>query len=173
MKYLIIIGIIGSLSLAVFLSFTLLSGDVDTDPSDELQLPINNSQQMFTPVESQELFADPEITITGVNGGNVTIANIANKTQGFSPGVGMYQFTGSQQADPRPYSLLFNANNSSFAISLDSPPFDLARSRASYDFLELLEITQQEACRLNVYVSVTAAQDPELAGQNLGLEYCN
>lgn len=174
MKYFLIFGIIGILAYIVLLLTGSLGGSVSPEGVSFQDIPDDSVQpQMITPVTPQPLLAENELLVNGKDGNQIKITNPATKTVGTNVGLGMYQFTGSAQEIKKPYSLLFNANNGSFAISLDEAPYKTAHEQMSYDLLDLLGITREQACELSVYVGVTAAQDASLSGLNLGLIFCN
>jgi len=89
-----------------------------------------------------------------------------------SVGEGFYSLNGADPAVDLPYSILFGESDSSFTISLDAIPLDATRERASRDLLMMLDITEEEACKLNVQVGVTYYVDEALSGKDLGLSFC-
>jgi hypothetical protein len=146
---------------------------------DQNEPPTNTSVESttFPPSNGSGLNSDPNsqsdtIEITVDNGEVVTIDNIIKKSEAVSIGESMYSISGESYIEPKQYSLVFNQENNSFAISLDSVPLDVARQQASDDILTLLNISITEACSLNMYVGVSFALDRVFSGQNLGLSYC-
>lgn len=85
---------------------------------------------------------------------------------------GFYSLNGADPIVNLPYSILYSENDGSFTISLEATPLAVARERVSKDLLTILDITEKEACELNVYVGVTYYTDKALSGKNLGLSFC-
>lgn len=70
------------------------------------------------------------------------------------------------------YETLYNPQNNEFQILLFEFPLADTRMRAEKYFLEKLNITQEQACLLKVFVQVTPGASESLAWQNLGLSFC-
>ncbi len=64
------------------------------------------------------------------------------------------------------YSIGYKPDNSGFLIYLKTPPLASAREKAENDFLDILGISQSDACKLTVRVA-TAPN-----GENSGLSFC-
>lgn len=69
------------------------------------------------------------------------------------------------------YRLSYNPADSNFYINIFSQPFEVSRKKAEKDFLDILGVSQPEACKLRVVESAPAAE-ANLAGKNLGLSFC-
>ena len=70
------------------------------------------------------------------------------------------------------YQILnFKADNS-FLITLLAEPIGQSRTTAENAFLKDLNITQTQACELNVSVKTTEAVDPVYSGHELGMSFC-
>ncbi len=89
-----------------------------------------------------------------------------------SVGEGFYSLNGADSTVNLPYSILYSESDGSFTIALEAIPLAAARERVSNDLLRILDITENEACELNVYVGVTYYTDKALSGKNLGLSFC-
>lgn len=63
-------------------------------------------------------------------------------------------------------------NQNSFLISIKSSNIEEARKKAEKKLIEILKVEKEEICSLNVYVAVPKYVDENLAGQNLGLSFC-
>lgn len=50
------------------------------------------------------------------------------------------------------YNIIYNISDSSFAIAITGTPFDTVREQAESAFLQKLGISQQDACKLQVWV---------------------
>lgn len=104
--------------------------------------------------------------------GTVTMRDVRTIAYATSPGEGFYHFEGTVEFPNSGFSILYSEHNDSFAISLYERPLELYHENASKYFLELTELNIEDACKLNVFVSVTYDIDPELAGKDFGLTYC-
>jgi hypothetical protein len=70
------------------------------------------------------------------------------------------------------YFISYSTLDSGFWIAITSKDFSVNRALAERDFLETLGVTQSDACRLDVMVSVPYNVDPARAGQRYGLSFC-
>ena len=70
------------------------------------------------------------------------------------------------------FRILYYAADNSFVITLLKEPVGDAQQAAEMAFLSQLGISQSDACKLKVSVSVPAFVDENLAGQDLGLTFC-
>lgn len=102
----------------------------------------------------------------------ISTTDFRKLTQVVTTGEGFYNLNGADPAVDLPYSILFSESDGSFTISLDAIPLNATRERASRDFLMMLDITEEEACKLNVQVGVTYYVDEALSGKDLGLSFC-
>jgi hypothetical protein len=70
------------------------------------------------------------------------------------------------------YSIAYFADDQSFAIDVNGKPTAEYREKASRHLLQMLQVSETEACKLNIYVGVTYETDNKLFGNNLGLSFC-
>lgn len=82
-----------------------------------------------------------------------------------------YQLTAVGDADALPYEIHYLPPYS-FNILLFERPFDEARRSAEAEFIARLDVSEDEACRLDVFVVVPPYIDEPLSGRNLGLSFC-
>ena len=100
------------------------------------------------------------------NGGQVKVSNIyKNPIQIFPDSDVSYKKT----AD---YSLDYYAKNQLFIITITNTDIKTARINAENDFLSTLKITKEQACKLNVQLSVPFSVNENAAGINFGLSFC-
>lgn len=72
------------------------------------------------------------------------------------------------------YHIYFNWNWKSFAIMLLKAPVQKTRVQAEQAFLEQLNISQEDACKLNVHLNVARGVDPRTdGGEDYGLSFCS
>jgi hypothetical protein len=66
----------------------------------------------------------------------------------------------------------FGAKDRSFLIDIKGVDITLARTKAEAVFLQLLNITRDQACSLNVSLRVSSNANDKLSGQEFGLSFC-
>ncbi len=103
----------------------------------------------------------------GTSDGNVTIKNFYNNAS---------YITQDQQAvviqENVQYTIVYNVGDSSFVISLLSTPLEAARQAAESAFLSALGISEQDACKLEVYEGVPISISDEYPGESFPLSFC-
>jgi len=70
------------------------------------------------------------------------------------------------------HETIYFPTGSQFLISIIGSPFDEAKLKAEVSFLQSLGISQDEACRLNVIITTPRFANPEQAGQEYKLSFC-
>lgn len=70
------------------------------------------------------------------------------------------------------FSIVYNSNNDFFGIGLLAEPLAQSRAQAETHLLQLLGLSEEEACRLNYSVFVSVSVNPVYANKNLGLSFC-
>jgi len=70
------------------------------------------------------------------------------------------------------YEMAYIAKDSSFILSITASPVGPTTLAAEKELLRVLDITEEEACRLNVSVGIPHFADPELSGKQYGLSFC-
>ncbi len=73
--------------------------------------------------------------------------------------------------DPK-YQIAYLNQFGSFIISILGSPFDDARQKAESQFLNTLGISPQDACRLPVTLNTPSFANPDEAGTNYKLSFC-
>lgn len=74
--------------------------------------------------------------------------------------------------DREGYQIFYFEDLEQFLISITASPFEQYRLRAEIDFLESLNISQREACSLDVVITTPARDNPEYAGKEYELSFC-
>ena len=92
------------------------------------------------------------------------------RVEGF--GDGFFHLDAKGGNDIPEYSILYSQRDGSLTASLNSLPLSRARESLSNDILSILGITQEQACGLNIFVTVPYDVNKTLSGTNLGLSYC-
>jgi len=70
------------------------------------------------------------------------------------------------------YQVIFNENNSSFAVNISQRPVLTTRDDAVQWLASALGVSVFDLCLLNIYIGTTYGFDPATAGTNLGLGMC-
>jgi len=70
------------------------------------------------------------------------------------------------------YVTVYNIADSSFSITVLSMPFETAQQAAEAAFLNTLNISQGDACKLNVHENVPSNVSSQYAGKSLLLSFC-
>lgn len=71
------------------------------------------------------------------------------------------------------YSIIYFAVDDQFLISITGAPFETYRKQAENDLLTELNVTQDQACTLDVVISTPGYVNPNEAGQNYSLSWCD
>ena len=71
------------------------------------------------------------------------------------------------------YHIFYFPPDELFFISITSYPFDEHRPVAELKLLEILAISRDEACKLNVDITTPAYANPDNAGEVFKLSFCN
>jgi len=85
-----------------------------------------------------------------------------------SVGLDMYHLD-SQEG----YQIIFNDSNDSFAINISKKPVLNTRDVAVSRLSEILAVTVQDLCFLNIYISTTVEFSTEYGGKNIGISQCS
>lgn len=70
------------------------------------------------------------------------------------------------------YQIAFLKPFQSFVITVLGSPFEQAREEAEYQFLQTLEITPEEACKLPITLGTPIFANPNEAGTKYKLSFC-
>jgi hypothetical protein len=120
-----------------------------------------------TSTVSTEIIPTSTTIILGTSQGSVTVNNFYQNAQ---------TITQDKQAviieNPGDYVITYNVPDSSFVISLMSLPLEAARVAAESAFLSKLGISEQDACKLNVYEGVPIGVSDQYPGESFPLSFC-
>ena len=75
-------------------------------------------------------------------------------------------------AERENYHLLYIPESSLFLISIFGSPFSSIRADAENDLLKTLNVSQEEACNMNVVITTPLWANPNEAGPNYKLSFC-
>lgn len=70
------------------------------------------------------------------------------------------------------YSIVYFTKDKSLLITILAEPLEQNRYEAEQEMLSKLNITQGDACKLTVALTVPAGVSASLAGENFGLSFC-
>lgn len=96
----------------------------------------------------------------------VMVANFINES---SSGESPSYYSIAKTAD---YHIFFMQADELFFISITSYPFDEHRGVAEQKLLEVLAISEDDACKLNVDITTPAYANPDRAGEVYNLSFC-
>jgi hypothetical protein len=74
--------------------------------------------------------------------------------------------------ETKDYGIAYFDNDNAFLITIFASPFEEKRTIAEDAFLESLDITQEEACNLTVYITTTMHANPNEASKDHYLSFC-
>lgn len=70
------------------------------------------------------------------------------------------------------YSIVYFEDKTTFVITIYKQPLSDTRLVAERDLLKKLNLSEKEACNLNVDLGTIASVDENLSGKNFGLSFC-
>lgn len=150
-------------ALGIFFAFQQGGSSGNATSTTEGLPPVSTSTTSTTPT-----VVPTSTTLTlGTNQGNVIMNNFY-KTGDY---ITQDQQTVIVHNDPQ-YSIEYNVGDSSFSIGILSVPLEAARQAAEAAFLSRLGISEQDACKLNVYEGVPAGVSDKYVAQNFRLSFC-
>lgn len=101
-----------------------------------------------------------------VRSSGVTIRNVVKESVSINPrGDALVSEASS-------FHTIYFSKEDQFLISITEIPFEEKRKIAEQDFIRLLEITEAEACKLNVVITTPAFVNPDESGKNYSLSFC-
>ncbi len=122
-------------------------------------------RQISAPGGGQTASSTPQISIPTANG-QIQISDITQHP--------VEQVTDTVVfARTNQYEIAYFPNEQSFTITISAEPVEQARQAAEQAFLDKLQITEGQACQLNVTLAVLGGIDENLAGKNYGLSFCS
>ena len=133
------------------------------NPTPTVVIPPNYSNQVKIP---------SYVTIDQVNN-KAIISNV--KMNNFFNSANILNKEGDMQvsdATNSGYNITYLSQFNEFLISINKSPFDQFRIQAENNFLTKLGINQQEACKLTVVITTPRFVNPNQAGQNYSLSFC-
>lgn len=86
-----------------------------------------------------------------------------------------YTVNGTQKIyvdDNAPYSITANKDGDYFKILVTKSPFQQYRLQAEQKFLEQMNLTVEQACKLDVEITTPRFANPQEAGQIYKLSFC-
>jgi hypothetical protein len=167
---LLLLGLIGYGSWYVL---TLTSTPQNADTGAPVSLPI----------DQHSLNSATAINISGLNGTPITTANfiVAKNTVKDTQNEGQYYIVQSstscypdctEKNIDVPYDILFNTADNSFTISILAEPLGSARIAAEQYLMKTLNISQEDMCKLNYFISTSSHVNATYGGTNLGFSFC-
>ncbi len=115
---------------------------------------------------------DPYTTLIPTDAGVIEIFDIRTLPEVTKPGEGFYHLRGEVGDPDAPFSLLYSEIDNSFSIAIENEPIALNHELASRYFSQLLQISDVDACKLNVYIGVPYSVNPDYQGRRFDLTFC-
>ena len=164
-----------SVLLVVAIIITILTnhkGGIDL-PSNDLGQVQPEKQEVYTDFNTQVVPSkDINKTTIPTSKGAVKPTDV-RKLPEISPlGDGVYSLEGTRSDKSAGFSMVYYEMDNSYSIAVLNEPIAENREAASKYFLEVLQISEADACKLKVYIGTTYDVNQELSGQNLGLSFC-
>jgi hypothetical protein len=170
------------LSLAILLVLAIIV-TILLDTSSGITLPgrPNQGNNPSSP-QSPETYTDFNTSVVPVasidtvkvptNQGSVEVTDITKLPEIVAVGDDAYSLDGTRSDKNAGFSLVYYEADNSYAIAILNEPIAQNRVAASKYLLELLQISEADACKLNVYIGTLYSVNPQLSGQNFGLSFC-
>lgn len=99
--------------------------------------------------------------------GTIPVSNIYKL-----PGVELLDFDGVNFKNSQYYHMEYYPKQQGFIIAILDSAIQKARGIAESDFISVLNITQDQACKLNVSLTVPPTVNEKASGGNYGLSFC-
>jgi hypothetical protein len=135
--------------------------------AEQLVAGLTNSASAPSPVVSPMNIPAGNTIAIGTSQGSVTTNNFYKSADYIAQDQQMVVIRQSST-----YIIVYNVSNSSFTVTIQSVPLEAVRQTAEAAFLNSLGISQQDACKLNVYESVLANVSDKYVGKSLPLSFC-
>lgn len=71
------------------------------------------------------------------------------------------------------YQIIYFSGEEQFLISIMGSPFEEKRALAESNFIQVLGISQEDACKLNVIINTPLFANPDESGVNYKLSFCD
>lgn len=153
--------------ISILLLILIISGMIKSKVKQEVK-PTPIPAVTFFPY----LSITPRITSPSVSGDKVDIKGVTvnnfYKSAISSDEMGNYLIYDSPKSQ-----IAYLSQFEFFQISVNTSPFLTEREDAEKQLLKILGISEQEACRLTVYVSTPEFADPQYSGKRYNLSFCN
>lgn len=171
MKKIYIVSILLVVLCIVAIFLFLRDDRTDISPAPVDTLGPTNPLPPQTPSYINE--SDNKRVLVGIEGEEYAVDDFLRNNQNTPLGEGLFEIqTNTVSGEPVYFQMIFNEADSSFAIALLERPLALARQLASQEIKELLMLSEEELCQLNIFVSVPFSIDSNVSGTDLGLSYC-
>lgn len=87
-------------------------------------------------------------------------------------GSGLYSLEEKLLNEGKGFSVLYSSNNNSYTVAITKLPLNVHREEAGKYFLDLLNIDEATACKMNVYVGVAASISAAYSSKDLKFSFC-
>lgn len=87
-------------------------------------------------------------------------------------GGGIYAVTSLSVSRTTHFGVIYNETDASLAVSLDEEPLAVTRREAEEYIRSLLGVSDEQLCKLQIFIGTADVVNPFYAGKNLGLSFC-
>jgi hypothetical protein len=150
-----------AVATAIYFYYASKKQQTSSPPTNGQAVPFDTGQNKSSlPVTNQK----NEITIKSKSG-NITVKNFEKNAEATSNG--LFYF-----ADNKSYNIAFNPTTNEFIVTLlINQEIEKTRKEAENELISALGISQQDACKLKVFLYVSAAINDKLS-TNHNLSFC-
>lgn len=145
----------------------VIKGNNTDESSGEYVFPDGTSGTV-TPVD----MSSPYLEIVGNDGDTVRVRDVRALRETDGIGSGNYVVGGVDAGGIKPYELLYFESDGSYLIALEEEPLRDAREAGERELLQTLEISEKDACNLQIRVSTSLHVSQTYGAKELGLSFC-
>ena len=162
---------IGAIGLAlVFIIFMSILGrnKKEATPITTRIIPINTPTIGIRPtLRVDEILDNPNNDTFDVPGTDIKVHNFYKNNETINPEGDTYVIEKPE------YSVSYLPKVGKFMISILTSPFEQIRLQAEQDLLVNLQISEIQACKLDISISTPLFANPDFSGQQYRLSFCN
>jgi len=173
-----------SISVLIILAISFFVWNSNKKVPEQIQTPENTTTTPITqeptikePTSSEPIVGEPEPETPFIKpegdrfeiktpNGPVSISNVYKKS------IGDGGFNGVIFKNNTQYYIAYYPSPEGFIITIHNKDMEKARIAAETDFIKTLNISKEDACKLNVNLMVPLDINENIAGQNFGLSFC-
>jgi len=169
----LLLAVVGILLLIIFVDRVVFR-DPQTQVTDIPPSPESESQfdDLFTDTAPDE-FINPPDNPQPTHTSYVPSAEIITNSDTHLEGKTVSPRGDKVFLEKNDYHFTYYAGADSFLIGIFNSPFEEVREKAEEEFLDVLFISEREACELNVSITTPRFANPGQFGKSYPLSFCN